>query len=212
MNASTPVAKIRIVVVDDHFMVRLGLIGALAAEPDIDVIGEASCGSDALKLYAQLRPDVMLLDGILPDIHGVEVTRQITEHYPDARIIIISINETAADVHRALQAGAWGYMPKSCEKNAITVAIRSVAEGKHYLSSELQEKLRERDHQPLLSSRETEVLRLVAQGMANKQIAAELALREATVKTHVRHILEKLNAPDRTRAVTLAMERGLLRD
>ncbi len=212
MNPETLAAKIRILVVDDHFMVRLGLIGALAAEPEIEVVGEAGCGADAVKLYGELQPDIVLLDGILPDIHGVEVTRQIIELHAEARVIMISINETAEDVHRALQAGAWGYIPKACEKNAIMIAIRSVAAGNRYLTAELTQKLRERDHQPLLSTRETEVLKLVAQGLANKQIAAELNLGEATVKTHLRHILEKLNAPDRTRAVTLAMERGLLRD
>lgn len=212
MNPEPLAAKIRILVVDDHFMVRLGLIGALAAEPEIEVVGEAGCGADAVKLYGELQPDIVLLDGILPDIHGVEVTRQIIELHAEARVIMISINETAEDVHRALQAGAWGYIPKACEKNAIMIAIRSVAAGNRYLTAELSQKLRERDHQPLLSTRETEVLKLVAQGLANKQIAAELNLGEATVKTHLRHILEKLNAPDRTRAVTLAMERGLLRD
>lgn len=202
---------IRILVVDDHFMVRLGLIGAISTESDIDVVGEASNGADALARFAELMPDVTLMDGILPDIHGVEVTRRILESSPEARIILVSINDTAEDIHRALQAGAWGYIPKSCEKDAIVRAIRTVAAGERYLAPELSRKLAERNLQPLLSSREMEVLRLVAQGMANKQIASELAIGEPTVKSHVAHILDKLGAPDRTRAVTLAMERGLLR-
>lgn len=202
---------IRILVVDDHFMVRLGLIGAISTESDINVVGEAADGAEALALFAELRPDVTLMDGILPDIHGVEITRKILESFPDARIIVVSINDTAEDIHRALQAGAWGYIPKSCEKNAIVRAIRAVAAGERYLAPELTRKLAERNLQPLLSSRETEVLRLIAKGMANKQIASELAIGEPTVKSHVAHILDKLGAPDRTRAVTLAMERGLLR-
>jgi two-component system NarL family response regulator len=202
---------IRILVVDDHFMVRLGLIGAISTEKDINVVGEASNGAEALAMHAQLKPDVTLMDGILPDIHGVEITRKILAVTPDARIIFVSINDTAEDVHRALQAGAWGYIPKSCEKNAIVQAIRAVAAGDRYLPLDLSRKLAERNHQPLLSSRETEVLHLIARGLANKQIAAELAVGETTVKSHVAHILEKLSAPDRTRAVTLAIERGLLR-
>lgn len=207
MNAQ----PIRILVVDDHFMVRLGLVGAISAEPDIEVVGEASNGAEAIALFDRLHPDVTLMDGILPDIHGVEVTRRILERHPGARIILVSINETAEDIHRALEAGAAGYIPKSAEKDAIVQAIRTVADGDQFLSPGLSLRLAERDLQPLLSVRETQVLSLIATGMANKQIATQLALGEATVKTHVRHILEKLGAPDRTRAVTLAMERGLLR-
>lgn len=206
-----PEKPIRILVVDDHFMVRLGLVSAITAEPDIEIVGEASNGAEAAAMFSELLPDVTLMDGILPDIHGVEVTRRILERHPEARIIVVSINDTAEDVHRALEAGAWGYIPKSCEKDAIVRAIRAVADGGRFVPPELSRKLAERNLQPLLSSRESEVLRLIAKGLANKQIAADLAVGEATVKTHVRHILEKLGAPDRTRAVTLAMERGLLR-
>jgi DNA-binding NarL/FixJ family response regulator len=204
-------SPIRILVVDDHFMVRLGLIGAISAEPDIEVVGEASNGAEALEFFERYRPDITLMDGILPDIHGVEVTRRILALDPEARVILVSINETAEDIHRAMEAGAMGYIPKSSEKDSIVHAIRTVATGELFLSPEFARRLAERELMPLLSPRETDVLRLIAQGMANKQIAAELALGEATVKTHVRHILEKLDAPDRTRAATLAIERGLLR-
>lgn len=203
--------RIRILVVDDHFMVRLGLIGAIAAEPDIEVVGEASDGAGALAMFEELLPDITLMDGILPDVHGVEVTRRILEKHPEARVILVSINDTAEDIHRAMQAGAWGYIPKSSERSGIVHAIRAVNEGKRYLPPELSRKLTERNLQPLLSARESEVLQLIARGFANKQIASELAVGEATVKTHVAHILEKLGVPDRTRAVTLAIERGLLR-
>ena len=203
--------RIRTLVVDDHFMVRLGLIGAISTEPDIEVIGEASSGAEALALHTELKPDITLMDGILPDAHGVEITRQIIAQHPEARVIIVSINDTAEDVHRALQAGAWGYIPKSSEKDAIVHAIRAVAAGERFLPPGLSRKLSERNLLPLLSAREAEVLRLIAKGLANKQIASELALAEATVKSHVAHILDKLGASDRTRAVTLAMERGLLR-
>jgi DNA-binding NarL/FixJ family response regulator len=203
---------IRILIVDDHFMVRIGLKGALASEKDVEVVGEAGSGAEALELFAELRPEVILMDGILPDIHGIEVTRRILEIDPAAKVILVSINDTAADVHRALEAGAWGYIPKSCEKDSIMRAIRSVVDGVRFLPPDLSKKLAERNLHPLLSSRETEVLKLISKGLANKQIAAELSLGEATVKTHVRHILDKLEAPDRTRAAVVAMERGLLRD
>lgn len=203
--------RIRVLVVDDHFMVRLGLIGAISTEPDIEVVGEAASGAEALALFLELKPDITLMDGILPDSHGVEITRKIIEENAEARVILVSINDTAEDIHRALQAGALGYIPKSCEKNAIVYAIRAVASGQRYLPPELSRKLAERNLQPLLSTREAEVLHLISKGLANKQIASELQVGEATVKSHVRHILEKLGVPDRTRAVTLAIERGLLR-
>ena len=203
--------RIRILVVDDHFMIRLGLIGAFAAERDIELVGEARNGAEAIAVFSMLHPDVTLMDGILPDIHGVEVTRRILQSHPEARIILVSINETAEDIHRAMEAGAWGYVPKSCEKDTIVKAIRAVATGAHFLPPELARRLAERNAQVSLSTREIEVLRLIAQGKANKQIAAELALSEATIKTHIAHILFKLDAPDRTRAVTVAIERGLLR-
>jgi two-component system NarL family response regulator len=202
---------IRILVVDDHFMIRLGLIGALAAEKDLELAGEARNGAEAIAAFSKLQPDVTLLDGILPDVHGVEVTRRILRNHPEARIILVSINETAEDIHRAMEAGAWGYVPKSCEKDLIVQAIRAVAAGARFLPPELARRLAERNAQVSLSAREIEVLRLIAQGKANKQIATELAVTEATIKTHIAHILFKLDAPDRTRAVTVAMERGLLR-
>lgn len=203
--------RIRILVVDDHFMIRLGLIGAFAAERDLELVGEARNGAEAIEAFGKLLPDVTLMDGILPDIHGVEVTRRIVQSWPAARIILVSINETAEDIHRAMEAGARGYVPKSCEKDMIVRAIRTVATGSLFLPPELARRLAERNTQVSLSARELEVLRLIAQGKANKQIAAELALSEATIKTHIAHILAKLDAPDRTRAVTVAMERGLLR-
>ena len=203
--------RIRVLVVDDHFMVRLGLIGAISTEPDIEVVGEAASGAEALALFLELKPDIILMDGILPDSHGVEITRKIIEENAEARVILVSINDTAEDIHRALQAGALGYIPKSCEKDAIVFAIRAVASGQRYLPPELSRKLAERNLQPPLSTREAEVLHLISKGLANTQIASELQVGEATVKSHVRHILEKLGVPDRTRAVTLAIERGLLR-
>lgn len=204
-------ARIRLLIVDDHFMVRLGLRGALGGEPDLELVGEARNGGEALALFPRLRPDVTLMDGILPDVPGVEVTQRLVTQHPGARVIMVSINETAEDIHRALEAGALGYLPKSAEKDELVRAIRGVAAGERHLPPELARRVAERNLRVPLSAREIEVLSLIAHGRANKEIAAALALSEATVKTHIAHILAKLGAPDRTRAVTLALERSLLK-
>lgn len=204
-------SPIRILVVDDHFMVRLGLIGAFEGVSDMAVVGEARNGAEAITEFERLKPDVTLMDGILPDMHGVEVVQRILAKQSSARIIVVSINETAEDVHRALEAGASGYIPKSVEKDLIVRAIRAVAAGERFIPPHLAKRLAERNLHATLSSREVEVLSLIARGKANKEIADQLGLSVPTVKTHIAHILEKLDAPDRTRAVTIAMERGLLR-
>ena len=202
---------LRIFVVDDHFMVALGLISALNRERDMKVVGDARDGRTALELFESLQPDVTLMDGMLPDIHGTEVTRRIVADHPGARVILVSINETAEDIQRAMDAGASGYLPKSSEKSEMVRAIRAVASGERFLPARLLEKLSAHHVSSPLSGREIEVLRLVAQGRANKEIAAELGLSEPTVKTYIVRLLAKLGAPDRTRAVTLAIERGYLR-
>ena len=175
------------------------------------MVGEAGDGREALEAFGRLEPDVTLMDGMLPDTHGVEVTRRIVGRHPEARIVLISINETAEDIHRAMEAGAWGYLPKSSQKTEMVEAIRAVAAGERYLPPELARRLAGREYQSPLSAREIEVLTLVAQGKANKEIAAALGVGEATVKTHLKHLLTKLGASDRTRAVTVALERGVLR-
>lgn len=204
-------APIRILVVDDHAMIRLGLIGALSSESGMEVIGQARNGREAIALQEKLAPDITLMDGILPDMHGVEATREILTKNPAARVILISINETAEDVRRALEAGVRGYVPKSCEQDAIAEAIRSVASGKNYLPPHVARRLAERNATVGLSNREVEVLRLVAKGKANKEIAAQLSLSSDTVKTHITHLMRKLGAADRAHAVTLAIEQGFLR-
>lgn len=203
--------SIRILVVDDHAMIRLGLIGALSSEPGMEVVGQARYGREAIELHAKLAPDITLMDGILPDMHGVEATREILTKSPAAKIILISINETAEDVRRALEAGVRGYVPKSCEQDAIAEAIRSVAAGTDFLPPQISRRLSERNAIVGLSNREVEVLRLVAKGKANKEIAAALDLSSDTVKTHITHLMRKLGAADRAHAVTLAIEQGFLR-
>lgn len=204
-------SALRILVVDDHAMIRLGLIGALSSEPGMEVVGQARNGREAIELHSKLAPDITLMDGILPDMHGVDATREILAKDPGAKIILISINETAEDIRRAMEAGVRGYVPKSCEQDIIVRAIRSVASGKDFLPPELTRRLAERNAIVGLSNREVDVLRLVAKGKANKEIAAELALSSDTVKTHLTHLMRKLGAADRAHAVTLAIEQGFLR-
>ncbi|MFM2197781.1 MAG: hypothetical protein RLZZ505_1213 [Verrucomicrobiota bacterium] len=202
---------IRILIVDDHAMIRLGLIGALSSEPGMEVIGQARNGREAIELHAKLAPEITLMDGILPDMHGVDVTREILVKNPEAKVILISINETAEDIRRALEAGVRGYVPKSCEQDTIAQAIRSVASGRDFLPAHLARRLAESNAVVGLSNREVDVLRLVAKGKANKEIAVELALSTDTVKTHLTHLMRKLGAADRAHAVTLAIEQGFLR-
>jgi DNA-binding NarL/FixJ family response regulator len=203
--------RLRILIVDDHFMIRMGVVSALARERDMEVVGEARTGREAMTLFGKLRPDVTLMDGRLPDIHGVEVTRRIVADHPGARILMVSIDDTAEDIHRALEAGAMGCLAKASEKNDMVAAIRTVAAGERFLSAEFQLKLANRNLVVPLSERELEVLHLVARGKTNKAIAGELGMGDATVKTHLSHALSKLGAQDRTQAVTLAIQRGLLR-
>lgn len=203
--------KIRVLIVDDHFMVRIGLAGSLAEEVDIEVVGEARDGDEALRAFRKHSPDITLLDGRMPGRHGVEVLREMRALRADAKIILLSVDDTDEDFHRALQAGANGYVTKALPRKDLLAAIRIVHRGGEYLPAGVAERLVSRQDRPDLSPRELEILRLVALGNANKQIASQLGLAEVTVKVYVSRILEKLGAPDRTRASTLAIERGLVR-
>lgn len=202
---------IRILIVDDHFMVRVGLMGAISEDGDMQVVGEARDGQGAFEMFEKLLPDVTLMDGMLPDIHGVEVTRRLVAAHPEARILLVSISDTVEDIHRAMEAGAWGYLPKSSEQSELLQAIRVIAGGQRYLREDLAHKLALRRLTNPLSDREIQVLNLVAKGMTNKEIASAMVLAEGTVKSYLKQIFAKLDAPDRTRAVTLALERGILR-
>jgi two-component system, NarL family, response regulator len=208
MNPKRP---LRILVVDDHVMVRIGIVTLLSDEPDFEVVGQARTGAEAESMYLSLKPDVTLMDGVLPDLHGTEVMRRILAQDPHAAIIVISINETEEDVHLAMGAGARGYVPKSYDQDVIIDAIHAVGRGGTFLPPEIAAKLSKRTLSVHLSHREIEVLGLIADGKANKEIAGLLGLSENTVKTHIARILAKLDAPDRTRAVTLAIQRGLIK-
>ena len=202
---------IRLLIVDDHVMIRLGLAALMADEPDIGIVGEASTAAEAIHLFDKLLPDVVLMDGILPDLHGVDATRAILAKHPQAKIILVSINESAEDIHRAFEAGAVGYVPKSRNREVIIRSIRSVASCGRFLEPELIRRLAARSATNMLSQRETDVLRLVAEGMSNKQIGNGLGLSENTVKTHIARIMGKLGVHDRTSLAMRAVSLGLLR-
>jgi DNA-binding NarL/FixJ family response regulator len=200
----------RILVVDDHFMVRMGLSSSLNAEEDMEVIAEAGNGGDALKAYREFRPGLVLMDVRLPGMSGPDAVAAIMREFPEARILMLSTHSGEEEIYRSLQAGARGYILKSAMREELLRAIREVRDGKRYLDPTLAPLLAERVTHRSLTSRELEVLRMVAKGMGNKEIAAALNIAEVTVKLHVSHVLEKLNVKDRTEAATAALKRGIL--
>lgn len=206
---------IRLLIADDHPVVRAGLAGLLSDEPDFEVVGEAADGSEAVDLAASAHPDVVLMDLRMPVLDGVEATARIlAEIDPAPRVLILTTYETDDQILAAIEAGASGYLLKAAPRAEISAGIRSVAAGQTALSPQVAARLVERMRHPqpgaVLTGRETQVLRLVAQGQSNKQVAAALGIGASTVKTHLLNVFDKLGVTDRTRAVTLAMERGLL--
>lgn len=204
---------IRLVIVDDHPVVRAGLVGMLSDEPGFEVVGEASDGDQAARIAAATSPDVVLMDLRMPGVDGVAATARITAA-GDAKVLILTTYESDDQILAAIEAGASGYLLKAAPQAEIVAGIRSVAAGQTALSPQVAVRLVERMRAPaaetVLTSREIDVLRLVATGHSNKQIALALGIGESTVKTHLLKVFEKLGVADRTRAVTLAMERGLL--
>jgi DNA-binding NarL/FixJ family response regulator len=201
---------IRILVVDDHFMVRMGLSASLNVEPDMDVVAEAANGETALTTYRQHHPNLVIMDVRLPGSSGAEATAAIVRDFPDARVLMLSTHSGEEEVFRALQAGARGYILKSAMRDELLRAIREVFQGRRYLDPTVAPLLAARMSHRSLTGRELEVLRMVAKGLGNKEIAASLSIAEVTVKLHVSHVLEKLGAKDRTEAATLAVQRGII--
>ena len=203
---------IRVLVADDHPIVRGGIVALLSAASDMEVVGEAADGLDAVRLAVALAPDVVLMDLRMPGLDGDEATARILSSTPGARVIILTTYESDASILTAIEAGASGYLLKAAPQDEILAGVRSVARGEVALAPSIAAMLVQRVAKPAvtLSPRETEVLALVAQGSSNPAIAAALFLSEATVKTHLLHVFEKLGVSDRTRAVTRAMELGIL--
>lgn len=202
--------KIRILIVDDHFIVRIGLQTSIKMTADMMMVAEASTGAQAIELYRQHLPDVVLMDLRLPDFSGIEATAALREEFPGARIIIISTFDSDEDVYRAFQAGACGYLLKNVLGGELTRAIQTVNAGGQYVPPEIARRLSEHRPGSDLTPRETEVLQLLIKGLSNKEIAETLAFTENTAKFHVKSILGKLQASDRTEAATAALQRGIL--
>jgi DNA-binding NarL/FixJ family response regulator len=206
---------IRVVVADDHPVVRAGIVGLIALDDGIEVVGEASDGAEAVDLAASLRPDIVLMDLRMPRLTGAEATARIADELSGIRVLVLTTYESDDDILGAIEAGASGYLLKAAPQEEIVAGIRAVAEGHTVLAPSIAATLVMRMRQdaaakPQLSPRELEVLRLVAAGRSNPEIARELFIGEATVKTHLLHAFEKLGVSDRTRAVTLALELGIL--
>ena len=203
---------IRVLVADDHPIVRSGIVALLAAAADIEVVGEAANGREAVDLALDLSPELVLMDLQMPELNGDEATALILAALPETRVVVLTTYETDASILTAIEAGASGYLLKAAPQEEILAGIRSVARGEVALAPSIAAMLvgRVKARAITLSPRETEVLGLVAQGMSNPVIAKRLFLGEATVKTHLLHAFEKLEVNDRTRAVTKAMELGLL--
>jgi DNA-binding NarL/FixJ family response regulator len=202
--------KIRVLCVDDHPIVREGLASILALQTDMEMIGAAGSGTEALEFFRKTQPDITLVDLRLPDMSGHELTRQLLAQSSNARVIVLTSFEGDADIERALAAGARGYVVKGMVREGLLGAIRAVHAGKKHVHGPVAEKLAEHLGSEKLSARELQVLREMAAGKRNKEIGAELSIAEDTVKMHVKNILEKLQVSDRTEAVTVALRRGIL--
>ena len=201
---------IRVLCVDDHPLVRKGIASIITNEPDMKLVGEAGDGKDALSLFRAHLPDVTLMDLRMPNVDGIEATKQIRAEYPDAKIIALTSFDGDQEIYRALEAGVRGYLLKEMVHSEVVRAIRLVHSGKRPMPAEVAERLTEYFPKAALTPREVEVLALVAQGLANKEIAAKLGTADGTVKIHVQNILSKLNASDRTHAVTIGVQRGII--
>jgi DNA-binding NarL/FixJ family response regulator len=203
-------SKLRIMLVDDHYLVRVGLTSVLALEPDMTVCAEVATGEQAIASFRTHRPDVTLMDLRLPGISGVEATQMIRAEFPDARIIMLSTYGGDEEIYAGLQAGAIAYLMKSVAREELVLTIRKAAAGRRHVPPEMAARLADRIGRASLSGRELEVLRLLFGGKRNREIASVLDITEGTVKLHVSSILGKLGATDRTEAVTVALQRGLI--
>jgi len=201
---------IRVLVADDHLILRLGLVTLVNGETDMTVIGEASSGQQVIEFFRQHRPDVTLMDLRMPGINGVEAIAAICAEDPDAKVIVLTIHKGDEAVYQALRAGARGYLLKDIATDDILAAIRSVYEGRRCIPPQIAARMAERIRHSDLTPREIDVLKLIAKGFSNKQIGDRLGIAEATVKNHVVSLLGKLGVQDRTHAVTLALERNII--
>ena len=206
-TASEP---IDVLIVDDHPLMRVGIAAILNGQVGMRVVGQAGTATEAVRLFAELQPAITLMDLRLPDRNGVEAIREIRAKAPHARIVVLTTYEGDEDIHQALEAGARGYLIKGMSHASLVQALRHVHSGKRFLPHVVTEALSARTPGSHLSQREQEVLQLMFAGRSNREIAEELAIKEATVKSHVSVILGRLNVEDRTQAVVEGLKRGLV--
>jgi DNA-binding NarL/FixJ family response regulator len=203
-------ARIRVLVADDHPVVRTGLAAIIIQEPDLEFVGEAENGRQAVAMFGEHRPDVALMDLRMPEMDGIEAIRTITRVFPTARILALTTYEGDADIQRALEAGASGYLLKDMLLTEVLTAIRAVHAGQRVIPPAVAARLAEYTPRNELTERELDVLRRVAQGLSNKEVAAAIGRTDETVKIHLKNIFAKLGVADRTEAVTQALTRGLI--
>lgn len=209
-NPASGARPIRILVADDHLVYRIGIRSLIGSEPGFEVVGEASDGDEALSLYRKLKPDVLLLDLRMPQKGGVEVVQAIRQEFPKAAILIVTSYQTEEEIFQVLQAGALGYILKDMGREMLVGAIRSVHAGRRWVSSAIERQFSDRVLRQQLTAREMEVLRLVARGLTNREIANVFSISASTVKNHVNNLLTKLEVADRTEAVSFCLSRGIV--
>jgi DNA-binding NarL/FixJ family response regulator len=202
--------KIRVLVADDHFIVRIGLMSVVNTEPDMRVVGEAADGAQAVEVFLKTTPDLVLMDLRMPIKDGIEATKEIRSKQPDARILMLTTFDGDTDIHRAIQAGAQGYILKNSTGDKLIPALRAVAAGEKWIPKEIASRLASRKLFEDLTPRELQVLQQMAKGLANKEIGDILDISGHTVKDHLKNILGKLRVADRTEAVTVALQRGII--
>ena len=203
--------SIRVLIADDHPVVRTGLTSMLNAQQNVDVIGAVSTGQDALLAVSEQRPDVLLLDLRMPGMDGIETLRALRPLQSPTRVIILSSFEADEDIYRAVQEGAMGYLLKDTSKAQMLEAIAAVHAGKRYIKGQIASRLAERMLRATLTTRELEILEMIAKGLTNKQIASVLTISDNTVRNHLNSIMEKLEVSDRTEAATTAIQQGIIR-
>lgn len=202
--------RIRIMITDDHFVVRMGLAAVINTQADMQVVAEAGNGLQAIELFRQHQPDVTLMDLRMPQMQGIEAITAIRKEFPNSRFIVLTTFDGDEDIYRALEAGARGYLLKDMLGDSLLDAIRVVHAGQRRIPQEVANRLAERMFRTELSAREMDVLKLIVRGMSNKEIGSNLGVAEGTVKIHINNILSKLGVSDRTQAATFALQHGIV--
>jgi DNA-binding NarL/FixJ family response regulator len=202
--------RIRVLSIDDHPLLREGIAAIITAQPDMDLVGQAADAHDGIRQFGQQKPDVTLMDVRLPDMNGIDALIKIRAQYVNARVIMLTTSQGDAEIQRAIEAGARGFLLKSMSPKDIVAAVRQVHAGKRCVPPEVAATLAEYLAEDGLTAREIEILRLIAAGNRNRDVADTLSISEDTVKVHVKHVMEKLGANDRTEAVVIAVRRGII--